>query len=92
MGISITEGIRSITDLKRNTNQMLRQVRESKRPIVLTVNGKAEAVLVDASEYEKISRAMGMFRLLLSAENDIKADRVADAETFFKDFRREKKI
>jgi prevent-host-death family protein len=57
MLISITEDIRSITDLKRNTNAVLEQIHKTKRPVVLTVNGKTEAVLVDAKEYEKITNA-----------------------------------
>ena len=92
MGISITDDIRSITDLKRNTNQILKQVHETGRPVVLTVNGKAEAVLVDAKEYEKLSQALATMKLLLVAENDVKEDKVRDAEDFFKEFRRDKKI
>ena len=53
MPIRITEDIRSITDLKRNTNAVLAQIHQTKRPVILTVNGKAEAVIVDAKEYEK---------------------------------------
>jgi prevent-host-death family protein len=92
MSISITDGIRSITDLKRNTNQILQQVHDTKQPVVLTVNGKAEAVLMDAKEYEKTTDALAMMKMILSAEEDIKNNRFMEAETFFKEFRREKKI
>ena len=60
MTLSITEDIRSITDLKRNTNSVLDQIHKTKRPVVLTVNGKAEAVILDAKEYEKITHAFKM--------------------------------
>ena len=92
MGISITDGIRSITDLKRNTNQILKQVHDTKQPVVLTVNGKAEAVLMGAKEYEAISQAIAMFKLLVPAEEDIKNNRLKDSEDFFKEFRHDKKI
>jgi prevent-host-death family protein len=55
MDINITDDIKSITDLKRDTNKILKQVHDTGRPVVLTVNGKAEAVLLDAKEYEKIT-------------------------------------
>jgi prevent-host-death family protein len=45
MAISITEDIRSITELKRNTNAVLEQIHKTKRPVILTVNGKAETVI-----------------------------------------------
>ncbi len=92
MTLSITEDIRSITDLKRNTNSVLDQLHKTKRPVVLTVNGKAEAVIVDAKEYEKITIAFNMLKLLLPAEEDIKEGRYAEAKGFFKEFRREKGI
>jgi prevent-host-death family protein len=92
MGISITDDIRSITELKRNTNQILKQVHDTGRPVVLTVNGKAEAVLVDAKEYEKITNSLALLKLVLSGEKDIKEGKVRDVEGFFRDFKRDKKI
>ena len=92
MPISITEDIRSITDLKRNTNSVLDQIHKTKRPVILTVNGKAEAVLVDAKEYEKITNAFSLLKLLAPAEEDIKEGRYSDAKDFFQEFKRAKKI
>lgn len=92
MTISITEDIRSITDLKRNTNSVLAQIHKTKRPIVLTVNGKAEAVLIDAKEYEKITNAFNLLKLLVPAEEDIKEGRYTEAKDFFKEFKRGKEI
>ncbi|MFA7348555.1 MAG: type II toxin-antitoxin system Phd/YefM family antitoxin [Desulfurivibrionaceae bacterium] len=92
MSISITEDIRSITDLKRNTNSVLDQIHKTKRPVILTVNGKAEAVLVDAKEYEKITNAFSLLKLLAAAEEDIKEGRYTEAQEFFQGFKRGKKI
>jgi prevent-host-death family protein len=92
MTMSIIDGIRSITDLKRNTNQILKQVHDTKQPVILTLNGKAEAVLMGAQEYDKLSQALEMFKLLIPAEDDVKNNRVADADEFFRKFRNEKKI
>lgn len=92
MTLSITEDIRSITDLKRNTNAVLKQIQKSKRPVVLTVNGKAEAVLLDAKEFEKISSAFNLLRLLVPSEEDVRDGRYKEARAFFKEFKRDKKI
>lgn len=92
MALNIIEDIRSITDLKRNTNSVLKQIHETGRPIVLTVNGKAEAVLLDAKEYEKISSAFNLLKLLIPAEEDIREGRYKEARAFFKEFKRDKKI
>ena len=92
MALSITEDIRSITDLKKNTHSVLEQIHKTKRPVVLTVNGKAEAVLLDANEYEKITGAFNLLRLLAPAEEDISAARYKEARDFFKEFRRDREI
>ena len=92
MPISITEDIRSITDLKRNTNAVLDQIHKTKRPVILTVNGKAEAVLVDAKEYEKITNAFNLLKLLAPAEDDVKEGRFTDVKEFFQEFKRGKEI
>ena len=92
MTLSITEDIRSITDLKRNTNSVLEQINKTKRPVVLTVNGKAEAVLLGANEYEKITNAFNLLKLLIPAEEDIKNKRYKEARNFFEEFKRDKEI
>jgi len=92
MPLSITEDIRSITDLKRKTNSILEQIHKTKRPVVLTVNGKAEAVLMDAKEYERITNAFNLLKLLIPAEEDISNKRYKEARAFFKEFKRDKEI
>lgn len=46
--------IRSLTDFQRNAKQYLQHIRESRNPIVLTVNGKAEIVVQDAEAYQDL--------------------------------------
>ncbi|WP_319577715.1 type II toxin-antitoxin system Phd/YefM family antitoxin [uncultured Desulfobacter sp.] len=92
MTLSITEDIRSITDLKRNTNSILEQINRTKRPVILTVNGKAEAVLLGANEYEKIASAFNLLKLLIPGEEDIKNKRYKEARNFFKEFKCDKEI
>ncbi len=92
MQLKITQDIISITELKKHTNNVLQQVHKTKRPVILTINGKAEAVLLDASEYEKITEAFDIMQKLTKAEMDIKSGRTEDAKTFFERFRSEKNI
>jgi len=92
MTLSITEDIRSVTELKRDTSAILRHLHATGRPVVLTVNGKAEAVILDAREYEKTANAMNLLKLLIPAEDDIKEDRYVGAAEFFKEFKRAKNI
>ena len=90
--MKITEDIRSVTDLKRNTRELLDHVRETRRPLVLTTNGKAEAVLLDAQTYENYIRALNLAKLLAVGEEDIAMGRTRPAREFLEEFKREHKI
>lgn len=92
MPLNVTEDIRSITDLKRDTVTILNQVHSTGRPLILTVNGRAQAVLLDAKEYDKLSSAFSLLQKLLPAEEDVKTGRTRSAKAFFKEFRGEKKL
>ncbi|MEA1968205.1 MAG: type II toxin-antitoxin system prevent-host-death family antitoxin [Thermodesulfobacteriota bacterium] len=71
---------------------VLRHLYKTKRPVVLTVNGKAEAVLLTAKEYEKITKAFNLLKLLSPAEEEINNNRYQEAKKFFKEFKRDRNI
>jgi PHD/YefM family antitoxin component YafN of YafNO toxin-antitoxin module len=49
----IAEDIQSLPDFKRNTPEFIQHVKNTGRPTVLTINGKAEVVVMDAMTYQK---------------------------------------
>ena len=52
--IDISKDIRSLSDFKRNTTEFVREMKESGKPLVLTVNGRSELVVQDATSYQKL--------------------------------------
>lgn len=46
--------VRSVTDFQRNAKEYVGKLRESRTPLVLTVNGRAELVVQDASSYQDL--------------------------------------
>ena len=46
--------VRSLTDFQRNARSYLERMRETGKPVVLTVNGRAEAVVQDAEAYQQL--------------------------------------
>jgi prevent-host-death family protein len=52
--MDITKDIQPLTNFKRNTTELLRQMKETGEPIVLTINGRAELVVQDAGSYQKL--------------------------------------
>src|SRR4051812_35141052 len=52
--MNIGRDIRPLTDFKRNTSDFLAQLKSTGRPVVLTINGKAEIVVQDAKSYQRL--------------------------------------
>jgi PHD/YefM family antitoxin component YafN of YafNO toxin-antitoxin module len=52
--LDINRDIHSLSNFKRNTPEFLRQLKETGRPVVLTINGKAELVVQDSASYQKL--------------------------------------
>ena len=53
--LDITQDIHSLTTFKRNSTGLMKQMKKTGRPLVLTVNGKAEAVVLDAEAYRDVA-------------------------------------
>ena len=52
--LDIAQDIQSLSHFKRNTPDLLQQLRETGRPVVLTINGKAELVVQEAQSYQRL--------------------------------------
>jgi len=52
--MDLTRDIDSLTHFKRNTTEVIQQLKTTGEPMVLTVNGKAEVVVQDAASYQRM--------------------------------------
>ena len=92
MSLSISEDIKSVSDLKKKTNEIFRQMHHTGRPIIVTVNGKPDAVLLDVEVFEKKLKSLNLGMLLAAAEADVKDGNVRKARDFMKEFKESAKI
>jgi len=52
--MDITKDIQPMTTFRNRSADILRHLKETKRPVILTVNGKAAAVVQDAEAYQRL--------------------------------------
>jgi prevent-host-death family protein len=52
--VDITKDIQPMTTFRNHSAEIMRHLKETKRPVVLTVNGKAAAVVQDAEAYQRL--------------------------------------
>jgi prevent-host-death family protein len=89
--MDITQDIQALTTFRNNSSAFLRRLKKTKRPVILTVNGKAVAVVQDAAPYQRLldiaAQADAPEGILQGRENVAKR-RTYPAREALKSFRR----
>ena len=73
---------RPITEFKRNTAGLVKRMKQTKRPLVLTVNGKADLVVQDAGSYQQMRERLDRLEAVEAIRQglkDVEDGRVHDA-------------
>lgn len=87
--LDITRDIQSLTTFRRRSGDFIKQLRKSKRPVVLTVKGKAAAVVQDAEAYQQLldvaARADAVEGIRQGLQ-DVRKGKIRSARKFFAEF------
>jgi len=70
--MNISKDIKPVTYLKARAADLLKQINETHRPVVITQNGEPRAVLQDPESYENMRNAMGLLKLISLGEEDMR--------------------
>jgi prevent-host-death family protein len=73
--MNIVNDIKPVTYLKSRAADLLNQINETQRPVIITQNGEPRAVLQDPTSYENMRNAIGILKLLSQGEADIRCGR-----------------
>lgn len=88
----ITKDIHSVTTFRRNPGQFMKQLKKTRRPVVLTVKGRAEAVVQDAESYQRlldiVARA-DVHEAVRQGLEDVAQGRTRPAQDVFNEIRRQ---
>lgn len=68
--LHLDKDIHSMTDFKRKTAELVEQLHRTKRPIVLTVNGRPEVVMQEPEAYQRMLDRLEAFEVVQA--NDAK--------------------
>jgi prevent-host-death family protein len=83
--MSLETDIRPISYLKSKSADLLKQVNDTHRPVVITQNGEPKAVLQDPESYENMRNAIGLLKLISQGEEAIHEGRYSSQNKVFKD-------
>lgn len=88
--IDISRDIQSLSSFKRNTLEFLEQMKQTGKPVVLTVNGKAEIVVQDAQSYQKLLDALEKLEAIAGIKRgleDVEAGKTTTLSEFEQEMR-----
>jgi len=87
--LDITSDIQSLTTFRRRSGDFMKQLKKTKRPVVLTVKGRAAAIVQDAEAYQRlldIAARADVEEGIRQGLDDAKQKKIRPVREFFEDF------
>ena len=89
--MDITKDIQPMTTFRNHSAEIMQHLKDTKRPVILTVNGKAAAVVQDAEAYQRlldIAARADSEEGIRQGLDDVAHGRTRPAKEVFDDIRR----
>lgn len=83
--MNITNDIKPITYLKSRAADLLNQINQTHRPVIITQNGEPRAVLQDPESYENMRNSIGLLKLISQGESDVRNGKLKSQEDVFEE-------
>ena len=87
--IDLSRDIHSMTTFKRNSSGLMRQMKKTGRPLVLTVKGKAEAVILNPVVFQQVADHLDAVAAIRRGLDQAKRGLGRPADEVFDDLERE---
>jgi len=81
--MNILQDIKPVTYLKSKAADLLKQINETHRPVIITQNGEPEAILQDPKSYENMRNAIGILKPISQSEDEIRSGNSGSQQEVF---------
>jgi prevent-host-death family protein len=92
MAMSLSEDFKTVEELRADADAIIAQVHRTGRPIVVTVQGKPDVVILDAAVYENRLKTVNFAQMVAEAEAEVRAGLARPIEEVLKEPTRAKKV
>jgi len=86
--MKLSESVKPISYSKSHTAEVLRDVSEGQRTMVITQHGEARAVLQDIASYEQTQESLALLKMLAQSSKSIQEGRSKPVKKAFADVRK----
>ncbi|MEE9310829.1 MAG: type II toxin-antitoxin system Phd/YefM family antitoxin [Planctomycetota bacterium] len=78
----LSKRVKSISYLKANTAEIIRELNNGEEPLIVTQNGEAKVIVQDLAEYERMQEDFALMKILsMGRENAQKGKSMTVAES-----------
>jgi prevent-host-death family protein len=81
--------IKPISYLKERTAAVVKEITESRTPMIITQNGEATFVVQDIHSFEQMQQSMALLKILALGQREIERGQFTDADGFFAELDKE---
>ncbi len=85
--MKFSERVKPISHLKAHAPEMIRGLSNGETPVVITVHGKAKAVLQDVGHYDETQETLALLKVLALTNTEVEKGRTRPAAEAFKRIR-----
>ncbi len=85
--MKLSESVKPISYLKAHTSELIRDVSENHKTLVITLNGEAKVIVQDLASYEQMKESIAMLKMLAQSSKSKAEGRYKTAKQTFKDLR-----
>lgn len=75
--------IKPISYLKEKTATVVKEITESREPMIITQNGEATFVVQDIKSFEQTQQTLALLKLLALGQKEIERGEFLEADDFF---------
>ena len=69
--MKLSRDVKSVSYLKAHTADVIREVNENRRTMVITQRGEAKVVLQDAAAYDELMESLALLRMLAQSRKSV---------------------
>ena len=85
--MKFSESIKPISYLKTHASEVIKDVAENQKTLVITHNGEAKVILQDVKVYEQTQEALALLKMLVLSGKNLKRKSFKPLDKTFKDVR-----
>lgn len=86
--MKLSTQVRPVSYLKSHAAEIIKDITESREPMLITQNGEAKLVVMDVRSYEEHEETLALLKILALGNHEIEQGNFRSADDVFKDLER----